>query len=410
MRTRQSERTTRSGTRTTRASSQSIGAKPTKITKPQPPAPSSTRARTKKKTDLSLLLEQYRKQETTDTNASSILFKQPRELFALIISHLDPQWLVCLSLTCKLALQYIGTDCWRSENVRKRTLHSRKSLLENLVYDAPKGLSYCPFCNTLHPPLKPPRLHRETKLTKICMSQWAIANYFIQVRDDAQDTGYSLLHPHIEAVFQARETESALSLLEGNYETASNPFFSYAFTSSASWIENRLVLKHTHAFRPPARETLSIPKLLSLPLRLCPHLSTLTSSPEKGLYLKGQTLNSPLLTHALVSAFPPAHRTGAPKASAFRSPTSSEAKQMEMADAGGDVTWRCRGCTTKFKVGTGEGGSLEMTAWYCFGDLLHVGRYWEWLVRREVANLGKGKRNSEYWFPAGRSIPDFAVE
>jgi hypothetical protein len=51
-----------------------------------------------------------------------------------------------------------------------------------------------------------------------------------------------------------------------------------------------------------------------------------------------------------------------------------------------------------------------MTAWYCFGDLLHVGRYWEWLVRREVANLGKGKRNSEYWFPAGRSIPDFAVE
>lgn len=83
---------------------------------------------------------------------------------------------------------------------------------------------------------------------------------------------------------------------------------------------------------------------------------------------------------------------------------------MEMADAGGDVTWRCRGCTTKFKVGMGEGGALEMTAWYCFGDLLHVGRYWEWLVRREVANLGKGKRNSEYWFPAGRSIPDFAVE
>lgn len=331
----------------------------------------------------------------------------------MIVRHLEPEWLVSLSLTCKLSLHYIGTEPWKLHEIRSHRSHPRSNFLSSLVRDAPPGLTYCPFCNTLHPPLRLPRLHRATKLTKICMSQWAIIDYIPQVRDPDQEHGYSLLHPHIEQVFHDRATDPASTAsLAGHYKTSVHPSLDYELASSASWIAERLVLHHTHTFHPRGRAPLELKHLLALPVRLCPHLSTVTSAPEKGQYVKGHTANSPLLTHALASAFPPRQRTGLPKASVFRDPTASEQKQMDKADAdahaGEPYTWTCRGCTTKFQVKL-ERGRLQIESFHCFGDVLHVGKYWEWMVRREVANLGAGKRNSEYWFPAGRSIPDFAI-
>ena len=81
---------------------------------------------------------------------------------------------------------------------------------------------------------------------------------------------------------------------------------------------------------------------------------------------------------------------------------------MDKADAGELSVWTCRGCPTKFRLKL-EKGCLTIETFHCFGDVLHVAKYWEWMVRREVANLGAAKRNSEYWFPSGRSIPDFAI-
>jgi hypothetical protein len=333
------------------------------------------------------------------------------ELFTHITTFLPPEALVCLSLTCKLALQYIGPECWRHPEIRKRQYYCRRHLLQCLMQDKPQDLTYCTHCNTLHPPLKPPRTHRVTKLTKICMSQWAGADYFCQVRDEEQEGGYSLLHPHIQEVFDKRETDaSAIDILSGQYSTSTHAAFNYDLLSSASWIDSRLVLQHTHLFRPKARAPVKLADVLALPVRLCPHNSTTTARAESARYVGTHRTNAPLLTHAITTAFPPKQRTGVPKTSALRDAAPLDQKQMDRADAGEDVVWKCRGCPTKFKVTMENDGALKIATWHCFGaDLLRANKYWEWFVRREVSNLGADKRNSEYWFSAGRSIPDFKV-
>lgn len=97
------------------------------------------------------------------------------------------------------------------------------------------------------------------------------------------------------------------------------------------------------------------------------------------------------------------------KADAFRDPTALEHKQMEAAEAGGEVLWKCRGCTTKFSVMLEESG-LVVGTWHYFGpDLFHASKYWPWLVRREAYNLGKDKRNSEFWYQT-RNVPDFKIQ
>ncbi|OAG06021.1 uncharacterized protein CC84DRAFT_1164407 [Paraphaeosphaeria sporulosa] len=285
--------------------------------------------------------------------------------------------------------------------------------MQCLIRDNPPDLTLCVYCNTLHPPLKPPRTHKVTKLTKVCMSQWAVVGYFPQVWDEEQEGGYSLLHAHIHDVFEKRDTDpAAAELLAGHYSTSKNPNFSYDLTSSASWIDKRLVLQHTHVFRSKSRAPLKLAAVLALPLRLCAHQSTTTAEAERARYV-GKTSdgkNTPFLTHAIVSGFPPDQRSSAPKPAMFRNVTSLEQKQIDAAEAGEDVVWKCRGCVTKYKVTMEKDGALKIVSWHCFGaDLLHANRYWEWLVRREVANLGAGKRNSEYWFPAGRSMPDFKI-
>jgi hypothetical protein len=247
-------------------------------------------------------------------------------------------------------------------------------------------------------------------LTKICMSQWAAVDYFPQVRDEEQEGGYSLLHVHIQGVFDKRETDaSAVDILSGKYSTSKNAAFNYDLLSSASWINNRLVLQHTHLFRPKSRTPVKLADVLALPVRLCPHHSTTTVKAENARYVGTHRTNTPLLTHAITTAFPPTQRTGVPKASAFREAAPSDQRQMDRADAGEDMVWMCRGCPTKFKVMMENDGALKIVTWHCFGaDLLHASKYWGWFVRREVSNLGAGKRNSEYWFPT-RSVPEFKI-
>ncbi|KAF2451010.1 hypothetical protein P171DRAFT_516750 [Karstenula rhodostoma CBS 690.94] len=417
MKTRSNERSTRSSDR--RTPTRPTRKKASGVTKP-PSQPTPARKRTTKRKGLPHALEEYHKQSSTDPNASSPrpkLTSLPLELFTHITTCLPPEALVCLSLTCKLALQYIGAECWRHPEIRKHQYHCRRHLMQCLIRDNPPDLTFCNFCNTLHPPLKPPRTHRVTKLTKICMSQWAVVDYFPQVRDEQQEGSYSLLHAHIHDVFNRRDGDpdpKAADLLAGNYSTAQHPDFTYALASSARWIDNRLVLRHTHVFRAKPRGPLNLAAVLALPLRLCAHMSTTTEKADRARYVGTHTANTPLLTHAIASAFAPGRQSGgAPSyldnTTLFRKVTPLEQKQIDSADAGEDVVWKCRGCPTKFKVAVGDdGGALEIVTWHCFGaDLLHADKYWEWFVRREVANLGAGKRNSEYWFPTGRSVPDF---
>ncbi|KAJ4296823.1 hypothetical protein N0V90_006871 [Kalmusia sp. IMI 367209] len=294
-----------------------------------------TSKRRTKSTVLPQALQEYHKQSDVDPNACTALLRQPREVFDLIASYLQPETLVCLSLSCKLALQYIGSSCWNDPDIRSHRLHSRLYLMQCLIRDAPNGLTFCQYCNTLHPPLQPPRTHRETKLTKICMSQWAVVDFFPQVRDEDQKEGYSLLHPHIQEVFDKRGIDpSTISLLSGNYATSKNPGFDYELASSAAWIKDRLVLQHTHIFRPKSRTALKVTDILMLPVRICPHISTSTSAPPKSRYLPTRPANSPLLTHAIAAAFPLHQRSGVPKPSTFRDPTPLEKKQLDRADAG----------------------------------------------------------------------------
>lgn len=285
--------------------------------------------------------------------------------------------------------------------------------MQCLVRDNPPDLTFCVYCNTLHPPLKPPRTHRVTKLTKVCMSQWAVVDYFPQVRDEEQEGGYSLLHAHIQDVFNKRDSDAASAsadLLSGHFTSSKNPNFTYDLTTTASWIANRLVLRHTHLFR-AKRAPLKLADVLALPVRLCAHNSTSTVQAETGRYVGKHRTNTAFLTHAITTAFPPSQRGNAPKPAVFRAATPQEQKQIDSAEAGELAVWKCRGCTTKFKITMGKDGALEIVTWHCFGaDLLHANRYWEWFVRREGANLGAGKRNSEYWFQAGRSVPDFKIE
>ncbi|KAF9730835.1 hypothetical protein PMIN06_012863 [Paraphaeosphaeria minitans] len=415
MKTRNGEPSTRRSTRAAITRGRPTRKEALGLTKPQSQTnPTRKAPTTKKGLSLALALKDYYKQSSTDPNAChSKLLGIPIELFTHITTFLPPEALICLSLSCKLALQYTGAECWRHPEIRKHRYYCRRHLMQCLIRDDPPDLTFCVYCNTLHPPLKPPRTHRVTKLTKTCFSQWAAVEYVPQVRDEEKDCGYSLLHAHIQEVFNKRDADpAAAQLLSGNYATSKNPAFTYDLSSSADWIDRRLVLQHTHVFRAPSRAPLKLAAILALPVRLCAHLSTTTAEAEKGQYV-GKTSdgkNTPFLTHAIASAFPAQQCSSAPKPATFRNATPLEQKQMDAAEAGEEVVWKCRGCVTKFKVGMENDGALRIVSWHCFGaDLLHANKYWEWLVRREVANLGAAKRNSEYWFPAGRSVPDFKI-
>lgn len=404
------QRTTRSGTRGVRPPTTSAHKGKTKVAKSTLNPKTQLKAKSRRSENyVPDALQEYHTRTTKDPNHSSILLRQPREIFDQFIEHLPIESLICLSLTCKLALQFIGSTCWTSANIKGRRYYSRTQLLKCLMRDSPPNLSFCEHCNTLHPPLQPPRLHKETRLTKTCMSQWALVDYFPQLKD-GEESGYSLLFPHIQEVFKNREANtSSIDLLSANYTTSAHAKFTYMLESSATWIKGYLILQHTHTFVPKNKGSLQAVDIMELPLQLCPHHSSTTRAPTKSRHTPNRPGNAPVLIHAIVAAVPAVQRSSIPKLDTLRTPTLLEQNQMTAANQGEDVLWKCRGCTTKYRVRF-EGRNLVINTWHSFGkDLAHAATYWVWMVRREGGNLGKGKRNSEFWYQS-RTVPDFPIE
>jgi hypothetical protein len=354
-------------------------------------------------------------------NRNIQLLNLPRDIFNEITSWLEPDALTCLSLTCKDILSIVGGKSWAEcrpkrqywdQTKRLWTVVFRQSLIPLLGRDAPH-LTLCDVCMTLHPPLKPPREHRETKLTKPCFGPWSTIDYL-----PSDELGrYNLLWEHI---VEARKSltlgsednvGSPIELLDGNF-TVRYERLNYTLNSSGQQIGKNLVLKHEHIFHGVnLRSPLRVTDIITLPVRLCPHQTTSTQKPQPGRYTKGR-LPSGLLTHSISTAAPPSLRAGIPTPSMFNNPAPSETKQMDSVVSGVNGLWTCRACPTKWHVQhSGEGaGELKITAWHSFGDTAYRAQeYWKMLVRREMSNLGDEKRNSEF-FVATKQYLDFAID
>lgn len=343
----------------------------------------------------------------TDLNRQLRLFSLPREIFDAIINHLPPDAEACLTLTCKEALALLGTTSWASFRGRNRRYSLQYgysgSLVELLQRDIP-GSEYCPRCETLHPPLKPPKDHRETKWTKLCMGQLASIDYWPQTPSG----GYSLVWEHILETFKLQPVSPGLSppipLFQGDF-TFNKDLVSYRLTSCAQWVERNLVLTQEHRLRisNSQRRTLQATHITSLPFRVCAHLSTTNISTINTSRSNKVITKSPLLTLAIAAAFPPHLRKGVPQ--------PDTPLQVEDAETKGNFIRRCKSCATKYRVRYegGNGGEVVVTAWHCFGkELWKAQQLWTYLVRREGPTLGPAKRNSEY-HSVSRSIPDFEI-
>ncbi|KAL2837248.1 hypothetical protein BJY01DRAFT_258445 [Aspergillus pseudoustus] len=354
-------------------------------------------------------------QTSTDPNESSRLFRIPRELLYEITAHLPPAGLACLTLTCKLALETLGTDSWAAFRGRARLYHSPEGSLCNLLARDLPGHEYCVRCETAHPPLKPPRGHRCTKYTQSCFGFEATIDSWPQT----EHGGYSIVWPHIQQTFEARGADAVnsppLELFEGDFSIRAGTV-NYRLISSARWIDRNLVLEQEYRVSSAVTKgPLQAADVTSLPLRVCAHLTTATAPP------KGQPAprkaaqavpNGPLLTHAITSAFPVSLRRNVPASKTFRAPRPSEETQMTEGEGDPGFIWRCRSCPTKFKVEyvSQSGGELVVRAWYSFGkEVYRAVDYWKWFVRRDHENLGRTKRNSEFYVPS-RVVPNFAIE
>ncbi|KAF2094713.1 hypothetical protein NA57DRAFT_25498, partial [Rhizodiscina lignyota] len=360
-----------------------------------------------------------------DVNRNTPLFSLPVELIHEVAGHLSPEAAICLTLTCRYSLDILRTSSWAEPSIKKcryisegTGIEHRQVLLLLLERDTAE-LAYCPRCNTLHPSLKAPREHRQTKLTKSCLGQDAVIDYLSQGSSD----GYSLVFPHIEKALKSYPEDDVvpeilgppIELLAGRF-TIQHDRISYTLASSARRVGRNIIINHEHILRATtSKSRLRASDVLSLPLRLCPHQTTATSPPPPSRYTPPLRLNGPLLTHAIVAALPVTSKAGVLESNTFRVPTPLEREQMTAADAGGDVLWRCRNCPTKFRVQyrntdgpSSDNGELIITTWHCFGhDMYTAQKYWKMLVRREGGLLGRSTRNSEFWSSPVRSIPDF---
>ncbi|KAL3477083.1 hypothetical protein BJX99DRAFT_226679 [Aspergillus californicus] len=293
-------------------------------------------------------------------------------MFDEIISYLPPSGEVCLSLTCKEAIQYVGTAAWVTFRGRRRLHCGWGSLCEILQRDVP-GFEYCAKCETLHGPMKPPHAHRTTKLTKHCLGQEASIDYWPQTPSG----GYSIVFAHIREAFESKPANSSLSppinLFDGDF-TLKRGSVEYRLASSARWMDGNFVVMQKHRLR-----------------------------------TYEDRANGALLTHAIKAAFPENLQQGVSPLSAFCKATPSEEVQIATGSQEQGFVWRCRSCPTKFLVEyrQGNGGELDVTAWHCFGKgLYQASKFWKMFVHREGLLLGPKKLNSEYSVTT-RSVPDF---
>jgi hypothetical protein len=333
-------------------------------------------------------------------------------------SFLPPESLVCLTLTCKHAVDILGLSSWTSRDIRAHyslemgfMIEHRSVLLQLLLrdIDPSSGFVYCRRCNTLHPPLKPPREHKPTKHTKFCLGQDAVIDYFPQTPNG----GYSLVYYHIEQAFEQMHSvtpgSKSIDLFSGALTVENGPLV-YTMHSSAQWVEQNLIISHLHAFKSSSKSQLNAASVLNAPVRLCPHQTTTTTAPPYSRHTPNSSPNGPLLSHAISTTFPPSRRKGIPSTSKYRKPTPLEKKDILAADNGEKVTWRCRACPTKFRTDYSDDEVLTVRTWHWFGrDLYSASKYWGMFVRREGHLLGPKTRNSEF-YTMSRSVPDFPIE
>jgi hypothetical protein len=352
-------------------------------------------------------LERGEDELESDPNRRTPFLSLPKELVQLIASNLPLASVICLTLACKEAAEIVGIGCWADYKKENQWSDNRKAFSEFLVRDWGNILTHCVMCNALHPPLKPARSHRKTKLTTICFGQDAMIDYLPQ--DDTH--GYNPVFLHIAEAIKLSENQAlkneygpAIETLAGDFTTTKGDL-SWRLLSSGQRINGNLVIRYTHMFQCTTKKILSAKDLLSLPIRLCPHQSTTTGTPERSRHIKSVELNGPLLTHAIIAAFPTAANSGVDM-TAFKKPAPTEIEQISSSQRGETVYWRCRSCPTKYRVErTNE--NLVITSWHSFGrDLFHASKYWKWFVRREGKSLGPDKRNDEWWSPS-RTVPDF---
>jgi hypothetical protein len=376
-----------------------------------PTAKSTGNRRTTKPAALAFLARS-RDVINADPNRQVRLFALPRELLQQIASHLPLVSVICLTLTCKEAAEAIGTQSWANYKKEKRWSMDRHGFIELLARDWGDILDFCPRCDTMHPPLQPPRSHRETKLTKYCFGQNALIDYLPQ---DASH-GYNPVFVHIaNALEESKDFVSkgdvgpSIDTLSGNLTITKNNL-SWSLDSSGRRNGGNLILKHVHTFRSQTRKRLTVTDLLTLPIRLCPHQSTTMTTPERSRYIKGKAAeqNGRLLTFVIASAFPAADQLFVDMKS-LKPLTSCEQAQISASQAGEEVYWRCRSCPTKYRVLHSK-SAFTITSWHSFGrDLYHAMNYWRWMVRRTGTTLGMDKRNDEWWSPS-RTVPDFVCD
>lgn len=147
----------------------------------------------------------------TNPNPKLTIFRIPREIFDEIVTYLPAPAKVCLSLSCTAAAHALGpwTTTWFLSRITQ--VHHRnfdRTLYDLLQRDLP-DLHFCPRCEILHPPLKPPHAHRTPKFAKLCLGQAASMDYWPQTPG-----GYSVVFPHIERAFQSKPTSPESSPID----------------------------------------------------------------------------------------------------------------------------------------------------------------------------------------------------
>ncbi|KNG48669.1 kinase-like protein [Stemphylium lycopersici] len=383
-----------------------------------------------------------------DPNRRLPLFTLSLELLkAIAETYLPLESALSLSLTCKEALSSIGSWPWAAFKKENRWSATRTDFLQAMIRDweaqAQEGkerveIEFCVRCNTLHSPLPRRSQHRKRGLTTLCFGQEACIDYLSQKnpehdqgREEEERRGYSLVYPHIQSALSLTSTHAQkgseasppIAFLSGAFSTSfPNSNVTVRLSSSARRVDGNLIIRHEHVFQATRRKdkkngggacgALCAKDMLQglPPIYLCPHQTTDPSRPrESSRYIKSDERNSIMFTHTLVSAFPTSLRCPVHQAS-FRKPTRSEVEAMASDD---DAIFCCRSCptkyTTQYERGSDGNGELRITSWHCFGrDELHARRYWKMFVRREGWNLGRDKRNDEWWSPGGY-VPDFDV-